>query len=58
MGYTGKQVIHPDQVPIVREAFSPSPSQAKWATELIEEFHQHQLTGKVIDIMPHMDIHR
>lgn len=47
MGYTGKQVIHPDQVPIVRQAFSPSPERVKWATGLIEAFHKHQISGKV-----------
>ncbi len=47
MGYTGKQVIHPDQVPVVQKAFSPSPTQTKWASELIEAFHHHQQTGKV-----------
>ena len=47
MGYTGKQVIHPNQVPIVRQAFSPSPERVKWATGLIEAFHDHQKSGKV-----------
>lgn len=47
MGYTGKQVIHPDQVPVVQQAFSPSSIQTKWATELIDAFNQHQQTGKV-----------
>ena len=47
MGYTGKQVIHPDQVPIVRQAFSPSPEMVNWATGLIQAFHDHQKSGKV-----------
>ena len=47
MGYTGKQVIHPNQVPVVRQAFSPSPERVKWATGLIEAFHKHQKSGKV-----------
>ena len=47
MGYTGKQVIHPDQVPVVRQAFSPSPERVKWATGLIKAFHEHQKSGKV-----------
>ncbi len=51
MGYTGKQVIHPDQVPIVQAAFSPSSTQTKWATELIEAFHRHQETGKVLELL-------
>ena len=47
MGYTGKQVIHPDQVPVVRQAFSPSPERIEWATGLIEAFCEHQKSGKV-----------
>ena len=47
MGFTGKQVIHPAQVPIVQDAFSPSPAKVEWATELIKAFEQHQLSGKV-----------
>ena len=47
MGFTGKQVIHPDQVPVVQQAFSPSPQQTEWALGLIEAFEQHQVSGKV-----------
>lgn len=46
MGFTGKQVIHPNQVPVVQEAFSPSPQQTEWAQGLIQAFHQHQTSGK------------
>lgn len=46
MGFTGKQVIHPDQIPIVQQAFSPSEEKVKWATELIEHFKEHQKQGK------------
>lgn len=46
MGFTGKQVIHPDQVPVVQEAFSPSPKQVDWAQGLIQTFHEHQTSGK------------
>jgi len=46
MGYTGKQVIHPIQVPIVQDAFSPSPKKVEWATELIKAFEEHQESGK------------
>lgn len=46
MGYTGKQVIHPIQVPIVQEAFSPSAEKVEWATELIKAFDEHQESGK------------
>jgi len=47
MGYTGKQVIHPIQVPIVQEAFSPSQKKVEWATELIKAFEDHQQSGQV-----------
>ncbi|XP_072332167.1 citramalyl-CoA lyase, mitochondrial isoform X1 [Scyliorhinus torazame] len=46
MGFTGKQVIHPSQVPIVQEAFSPNPERVKWAQELIDAFGEHQKLGK------------
>lgn len=46
MGFTGKQVIHPNQVPIVQKAFSPSNEKVKWAKDLIKEFEQHQKEGK------------
>jgi len=49
MGYTGKQVIHPIQVPIVQDAFSPSPKKVEWATELIKAFEEHQQSGKASD---------
>ncbi|OQR74107.1 citrate lyase subunit beta protein [Tropilaelaps mercedesae] len=46
LGFTGKQVIHPSQVPIVQEAFSPSKEKIDWAKQLIEEFKQHIEAGK------------
>lgn len=46
MGYTGKQVIHPAQVPIVQDAFMPSQNQIEWATGVIKAFEEHQKGGK------------
>ncbi|CAH1245237.1 CLYBL [Branchiostoma lanceolatum] len=46
MGFTGKQVIHPLQVPIVQQAFSPSPERVVWARGLIQAFQKHQQEGK------------
>ncbi|GFT37701.1 citramalyl-CoA lyase, mitochondrial [Nephila pilipes] len=46
MGFTGKQVIHPSQVPIVQKAFSPSEEKVEWARELIKRFKEHQKEGK------------
>ncbi|XP_012878472.1 PREDICTED: citrate lyase subunit beta-like protein, mitochondrial [Dipodomys ordii] len=46
MGFTGKQVIHPNQIPIVQEQFTPSPEKIQWAKELIAAFNEHQQLGK------------
>ncbi|KAJ8923234.1 hypothetical protein NQ315_001790 [Exocentrus adspersus] len=46
MGYTGKQVIHPGQVPVVQEAFLPTKAQLEWAEGLLQSFKEHQKTGK------------
>ncbi|XP_018570910.1 citramalyl-CoA lyase, mitochondrial [Anoplophora glabripennis] len=46
MGYTGKQVIHPGQVPVVHEAFLPTKSQVNWAEGLLKSFEEHQKSGK------------
>ncbi|XP_048348303.1 citramalyl-CoA lyase, mitochondrial isoform X5 [Sphaerodactylus townsendi] len=46
MGFTGKQVIHPKQIAVVQEEFSPSPEKIKWAHELMAAFDEHQHKGK------------
>ncbi|XP_048871090.1 citramalyl-CoA lyase, mitochondrial isoform X2 [Brienomyrus brachyistius] len=46
MGFTGKQVIHPNQVQIVQQEFSPSAERVKWAEDLIAAFEEHQKLGK------------
>lgn len=46
MGFTGKQVIHPKQVPIVQEVFSPTQTQVEWASGLLRAFEEHQRLGK------------
>lgn len=47
MGYTGKQVIHPNQVQIVQETFVPTKAQIEWAQGLLESFNEYQKLGKV-----------
>ncbi|KAG7175824.1 Citramalyl-CoA lyase-like [Homarus americanus] len=46
MGFTGKQVIHPSQVPVVYAAFSPHPDKVEWAAALVQAFQQYQTEGK------------
>jgi len=45
-GFTGKQVIHPGQVEIVQQAYSPTKERVEWATEMIKEFEEHQQHGR------------
>lgn len=46
LGFTGKQVIHPKNIEIVQDVFAPSEEKISWATELIEQFTVHQISGK------------
>lgn len=46
MGYTGKQIIHPGQIDIVQESYTPSKSKINWASDLIDSFEKHQQSGQ------------
>ncbi|XP_040598053.1 citramalyl-CoA lyase, mitochondrial isoform X4 [Mesocricetus auratus] len=46
MGFTGKQVIHPNQIAVVQEQFTPTLEKIQWAEELIAAFAEHQRLGK------------
>jgi len=58
MGYTGKQIIHPNQIGPVQKSFSPSEKTLQWATRVIAEFKRNDaegrgafaLDGKMIDM--------
>ena len=41
------KVIHPLQISVVQDAFSPSLEKIKWAEDLIKGFTEHQKSGKV-----------
>ena len=45
LGYTGKQVIHPNQVAPVQEAFTPGEAAIASARRLVEAFELHQVQG-------------
>jgi citrate lyase beta subunit len=46
MGYTGKQIIHPNQVNPVQEAFTPDDESITWALHIMEAYAAHQHAGK------------
>jgi citrate lyase beta subunit len=45
LGYAGKQVIHPNQVAAVQEAFTPEAAAIESARRLVEAFDLHQVKG-------------
>jgi citrate lyase subunit beta/citryl-CoA lyase len=47
MGFTGKITIHPDQIPIVNEEFTPSVAEARDALELIAAFDVAEREGRM-----------
>ncbi|MGB9669092.1 MAG: HpcH/HpaI aldolase/citrate lyase family protein, partial [Anaerolineales bacterium] len=57
LGYSGKQIIHPNQVSIVQKIFTPSDEQIAQAEKLIHEYNHYlqsgigayALDGKLID---------
>jgi len=58
LGFSGKQVIHPNQVPVAQEAFTPSEDAVAYAKRVVESFESSQregrgayaLDGKMIDM--------
>jgi citrate lyase subunit beta / citryl-CoA lyase len=56
-GFTGKIAIHPDQVDVINDAFTPSPEDVAYANRVIDAFASGAgtvaLDGKMLD-MPHL----
>ncbi|MHA7648149.1 HpcH/HpaI aldolase/citrate lyase family protein [Nitrosopumilus sp. S4] len=46
LGYTGKSVIHPDQIPIVHKLFHPNKSEISWAEKVCKTYLQSTKKGK------------
>ena len=62
MGFTGKITIHPAQIPVVIEAFTPSREEIEESRELLAAFEEHRregrmafaFRGQMVDV-PHME---
>jgi citrate lyase subunit beta/citryl-CoA lyase len=58
-GFTGKLAIHPDQVPVINAAFTPSKEDVRHAEEIVAAFEAHpnvgvlSVDGKMVD-RPHL----
>ena len=46
LGFSGKQVIHPNQVQVTQEAFTPSDDAIAYAQRVVETFESSQKEGK------------
>jgi citrate lyase subunit beta / citryl-CoA lyase len=63
MGYGGKIAIHPDQVAIIHEVFTPTAQEVDWAKRVIDTFESNPsagvltLDGKMLD-KPHLTLAR
>jgi citrate lyase subunit beta/citryl-CoA lyase len=40
LGFFGKSAIHPRQVPIINEVFSPTADEVAWATKVLTAFEE------------------
>lgn len=54
LGFDGKLAIHPDQVPVINDAFTPTPEDVEWAEQVIEARNRtekavFQVDGEMID---------
>lgn len=55
LGFVGKMCIHPRQVPVVNQVFSPSEREIAWANEVIQAFALSnegavQVRGEMVDL--------
>jgi len=58
LGYTGKQLIHPDQIDVVHEAYRPTTAEVAWAARVVEAYERAlqdgvgaiRLDGRMIDV--------
>ena len=58
LGFDGKMCIHPAQIPIANEVFSPSPEEIEWATRVVDAYAEAtgqgqgaiQVDGKMVDV--------
>jgi citrate lyase subunit beta/citryl-CoA lyase len=46
LGYSGKQVIHPSQIPVANEVFAPSREEVEWARRVVKAYDEARALGK------------
>ena len=46
LGYVGKQVVHPKQVRLANEVFSPTEDEIRWAREVVQAYEEAAQQGR------------
>ena len=46
LGYDGKMAIHPAQVPIINDAFTPAPERVEWARQILDARDEAEAEGR------------
>lgn len=46
LGYVGKSIIHPDQIPITHETFAPNKSEVDWARKVCDTYLESTKKGR------------
>lgn len=49
LGYSGKIVVHPKQISVVNNIFSPTPDAVEWARDVVRSFEQDDGGIRVVD---------
>ena len=64
LGFEGRQIINPKQIPVAHEVYSPAPERVEWAKKITKVFEEEGLAkgsasvgfeGKMIDIPVYRD---
>lgn len=50
MGYGGRAAIHPSQIPVINEAFSPTLEEIESASDVLERFNTAQDSGEAVTV--------
>ncbi len=48
LGFDGKSAIHPGQLPVIHEAFAPSPAQRSWAERVVRVMEAAAAQGRAV----------
>ena len=46
LGYDGKMAIHPAQVPVINEAFTPDDDRIEWAERILDAYEEAEAAGR------------